>query len=261
MATLQELTLKMSQDLTANQRERDGQLERLERDRLAALHALPGSAPVLQQHARAKADADAARTESLAATDADLQAAERKASSTREAELRKADARMREADAATQKTRDEAVEKANAELKADFDRIDRTIPLGAANMFARQEAQRKRDEAVDAADRAFLKGSQDNKNQQQDDLRDALAGEVADSRVARDEANAARARAEGIFERALKTADTKLRLDLDAVPGASDVQADFDARKARINDESHRREEALFAEFSDAKKKIGTANA
>ena len=130
MATLQELTLKMSQDLTANQRERDGQLERLERDRLAALHALPGSAPVLQQHARAKADADAARAESLAATDADLQAAE-----------------------------------------------------------------------------------------------------------------------------------TRLRIDLDAVAGATDVQTDFDARKARINDESHRREEALFAEFSDAKKKIGTANA
>lgn len=259
MPTLQELTLKMSRDLSANQQARDAELERLEQERLTALRALAGSTPVLQQFNRAQANAESVRQDSLAEIDAELQAAERKAGSAREAALARADARMKDADSISQKARDDAVARANAVFEADLDRIAKTLPLDA-QILARREAQRKRDLAVEAAHQTLQKALQENKNDQLDERQAALDGELGDARKAREEANAARARTEEVFQAALKAAVTRLRLDLATVAGATEVQADFDARRVRVKEDFRRREEQLFAEFAAERKKIEAAN-
>jgi hypothetical protein len=259
MSTLQELTLALSKDLTANQKARDAALDRIEQERAAAVRALPGASAPLQQFARAQADAEASRREALAEIDARLRTAEREAGLSREAALTEADARMKDADGLSERAKEDAVAKANAAFQADLERIAKTHSLDA-QILARRDAQRKRDDAIDSANRALHRALQDNKNLQLDERQAALDAELIDSREAREDAEGARLRAQELFERTLDRAETRLALDLGKIDGAAELQAGFDARRAAVRDEFRRREEALFAAFGEARKKIGAAH-
>jgi hypothetical protein len=255
MPTLQDLTLKLSRDLSTHHRQCLERLDRLERERTAALRGLRGAASIVRDFEKAKADAAATREKTLAKAQADLAAAERKAAQAREAQLRAIERRFRDADAAAVRAKQAAEAKARAQLNADLDKISRTLAM-PDQILARRDAEDRFAAAIAAAHAAHLRALDENKAAQTDELRAAVSDEAAAARVARDNAAVESQAAAIVAERAAKAAETAMREALTAVDGANDVQVEFDARRVDVKEGCRQREAQLFAAFRAAREKL-----
>jgi hypothetical protein len=257
MPTLSELTLQLSRDLSTNHQDCIRQLDELERDRMSALESVADASAVLKAARKAAVDAAVVRDDALVQIDIEQQRAERKAAADRVAVLRATEQAFKEADRASLEVRQDAENEARAELKVELSKIDGDVKTNAAaKLLSRRDAEQRFEETVRAIHAAFLESLAANKNTQVDKFRAALTKEVLDSRIARDDAHAKRSQTEHLFQRALKAAETRLRAALAELPAAAAVQARFDSRRAEIKADCRRREEALFAEFREAKERL-----
>jgi colicin import membrane protein len=258
MATLQELTLRLSRDLSAHHQDCLRHLSRLEIERGAALGRLPGASRIVRDHATALAEAEEAREKTVGRAQLELENADRKASAAREAALRAAQRRLAEGDAASLKARQLAEDKARAQLRTDLEKIRKTLGL-PDHILARRDAERRFDDLLAAAHAAHLKALQEGKDRQAADVRDALAEEASAARAARDRADAEIRAAQLVAQRAVKAAETMLRTALAEIDGAGAVQEAFDERRTAIEADCRQREAALFARFREAKARLDRA--
>jgi hypothetical protein len=255
MATLPELTLQLSRDLSANHQHCLRQLEELESSRMTVLRALPRTAAILEDANEERLDASLTRDRTLQQIDVELQKAERKAAAARQTALQAVEKRFRDRDTAALQARTTGEERERAHLKVEYDKIAASLGL-SQQILARREAERRCDEAIRALHATYLKTLNSNKDRQVDEQRDALQKELHESRLARDEADGARHAVELVHQRALKAAETRMRARLALAPGAAAVQADFDGRRDQTKLECRQREEALFAAFRKAKESL-----
>jgi hypothetical protein len=257
MPTLPELTLQLSRDLSLNHQNCLRQLEQLEASRMTALQGLPGTAAILQEASEDRLEAALTRDRTLEQIDLDLQKAERKAAAARQTALQAVEKRFHDRDVAALHARTAGEEKERAHLKAEYEKIAASLDL-SQQILARREAERRCDEAIRALHATYLKTLSANKDRHVDEQREVLQKELLDSRLARDEAEAARHAVEQVHQRALKAAETRMRARLELAAGASTIQADFDSRRDRTKLECRQREEALFAAFRKAKEGLMT---
>jgi hypothetical protein len=254
--TLSDISSQLFRDVQSNHAAAVQRLEALEEARREALKALAGAAALLRKWDDAVADAASSRDQALARIEQDLVDAERDAGERRSAALAQVAQRFRQAEQKAAAARDRADEDARKDYEDDLAAIAGDDVEAGQKVLARSDAYRRLKQRLDAARAAYLETLEANWNTQQDEMRTVNAREAAEYAGARDHARTQRDRAQQLHERALKAAETRLRSALAQVPGADDVQADFDRRRETIKRESREREAALYEAYREARRQL-----
>lgn len=229
-------------DLAALRTQYTARLAQLERERDAALVALPAAKPIVDAFHAAAQSAQAARASVYADIDGDRDKALAAAAAKRPEGLAKAERTLRDARELAERQRDSARQKAKSAYDEAIREIEAKHPLHeqtepkeeAADEYQRQlaAADETRNRAFDWAWGAY-----------QNDNRDVLDDERIASENAESEAQRARAAADEHYDDSLRNADAILRSRLAAVAG--DVQIRFDAEHERIATEWESKKDAL----------------
>jgi hypothetical protein len=254
--TLSDLSSQLFRDVQANHAATVQLLDALEEARREALSALPGAAAILQKWADAAADAVVGRDQAVARIERELAEAQDKAGERRRAALAQVAERFRQADEKAAAARERAEEDARQDYEADLAAIAAGNADPGRKVIARSDAHARFRQRLDAARAAYLGALHANRNTQQDEMRSANAREMSEYGSARDQARTERERTQQIYDRALKAAETRLRSALASVPGADDVQADFDRRREAIKRDSRAREAALYDAYREARRQL-----
>ena len=233
-------------DLAALRAKYTARLAQLEKDRDAALVALPAAKPIVEAFHAAAQSAQGARAAAYAEIDAARDRALAAAAAKRPEGLAKAERTLRDARESADRQRDLARDKAKADYEEVVRDIESRLPLYAqtepkelaADDYDRQlaAAEQARNRAWDAAWLAY-----------QDDDHDVLEDERIASENADIEAQRARAEADGHYEDTLRNAEAVMRSRLGAVAG--EVQARFDGEHERLATEWEDQKDALRARY------------
>jgi len=254
-ATLADLTLRLSQDLSALETTCRREQSEIDAALHTALENLPAAKPLLTAYTAAASTAGAIRDRAIAEADGVLRQAQDDARSKRRDALLDDQQQYLDADRAADDRKQAAVRKAASDYQSVLDRIDRTVPLD------RQAAERR--SAYEAYQRDLLAADEDwkealgrNREKQQQDLSAALERERRLVDQAADRHAAAVSAAADICQQTVDRAQSTLTAGLRALPEAAAVLEAVDRRRQVARADCHAREEALFAAFHDAIKSL-----
>jgi hypothetical protein len=255
--TLSELSTRLFRDVQDNHQRTLRELDDLEHERRTALRELAGAGSALEKWQAALEDAENDLAQTLDRIEQDFNRAEEAAAERRRTALEQADRRFRQADVRSEAARLDAEERARREFEAELDDIAAGRVDAGQQVLARADAYDRLRRKLDASRTSYLASLEANRNAQQDERRTADALEMSDVTSARNHARTLRDRAQQVYARAQKAADTTMRSALERVAGAAELQASFDARRHRIKRESRDREAALFEAYRDARRNLG----
>lgn len=246
----QELTRKLSIDLSELTKACERDRKSIDDDRMKAVRALPSAGAALQaldqelDKAKTKRDADTREAQAKAVEtshNAGLIRRERNEAADRG----ERDANFRaDADAA------EAQRLAKAKYDAEVERIAR-MPSESQSK-ARQEATETYNNELREAEAAHLRAQRDNQQNQQDSRQKAADEEVTSLRRAREQAQWAAEAAEREFQAQLQAAHLRLMTAVTLLPDAMPILATAIERRKALDAGCSQRELDLRAEFRRA---------
>ena len=248
--TLSEVTLDHSRRLSELQADCRQRRARLDREKDAALGALPGAQAFVQQADASRIKAAEALARVLVDADIKAQAARAKAAERLNEALSDVDQKYRAADRVADAKRDAATRAANA---AYADRIDAIGRLPIEKQFgAREEAQRDLREALAKADAAWRAARDASRDTQQAGLQAATDRERQELESAAATLALSQAAARQIHDHDVRMAQARLDQALATLPGAEPILDQHDAGVAALAADCRATEEDLFAEFRRA---------
>jgi hypothetical protein len=250
-----ELTLQLSRDQSALDKECRDRHVRLDSDRLTALRALTGAEPILARFEREAANAGNAKETAITKAEAERVQKEHDLAFVRSEKILQIKQGQEEADRQTLFERDTAFKAAKQERDTRIAEIHK-LPLSEQSDLLR-EAEAAYTTAVDAARAAHDRNVQQNRDLMQSKERQAVADEESGSRRARDQANRLNQAAEELYQADLKAAHARQVQALTGIAGAAEIGADFDGRRDRLDRECQDRANALLADFRKAKEALG----
>jgi hypothetical protein len=250
-----ELTWQLSRDQSALDKECRDRRAQLDSDRLTALRALTGAAPILGRFEQETSNARNAKETALARAEAERAQKERDLTFGRSEKLLQIKREQQEADRQTLSERDEAFKAAKQRRDTKIVEIHK-LPLSQQSGLLR-EAEAVYTKAVDDARAACDRKVQQNRDVMQSKERQAVADEESGSRRATDQANRLEQAAEDVYQADLKAAHAREMQALTGVAGAAEINADLDNRRAALDRECRDRTDALLANFRKAKEALG----
>jgi len=228
----------------------------IERQRVAALQTLSGTAAVLAVHDAAVQGAEADRKRALEAADTLVTKANQDGATQRYVATGKANDEAQAAKTKAQRTRDGKHAKAEQDYSDALETASR-LPSLADRDKARAEARAKYDGAIRDADREYAAAIAASDQQYLDDLAAAASKEVDIVQAAMQQATVDRAAAQAAYDSAIRAADDARHDGLLKVAGGAGVQEAFDTRRAHTERDCEAEKAATLRWMKDELAKLG----
>ncbi len=252
--TLVDLTLELSEEISALESECARQIDEAdaERDRLLSEHG--GAAKILRRYHKALEQAKLAQLKTSQKANDTRDRDVRGTEDNRRQALRAEERKYRDTRDKTHRKRDQSVRKAKAKWQAARNKAKKL--LLAEQRAARKAADRVYEEAVDEARETYNQAIEEARLKHQAGLQDELVAERIAVERAHRQAERKITGAAIDYERAVAHEESRLRSDLAAHPDAQSIQRDHDRNVTRIRKFCDEAKEKLFKEFSQKRRRL-----